>query len=259
MPIGATECRVLVDGVETVPSHVRTTDARTTPIGRAEITFEREGDVALQDGAPLEVWLGDGLTAAQRVFKGRIRGVLEGDRVGVLALDGMRDLRDVLLLQAFRNVDVHQVFQWAFERAGVTAYTLGSAKTRRSHHFICRNEPLLALFERARATWGLASWDFYADADGEIWFLPWAEAPGALADPVAELVSGENLLDVQPRTIDLGTAETFVLPAIHHSDLVILEDTETWGRRATVRVERVSHEWTKDRARTRVEWAIPAT
>lgn len=254
---GTPAARVRIGDLEVTPESVRISSDRRAPIARAEIALDRDLSGRLEVGQDLVValgYLGQALTPA---FRGRIWELRPERLVRIVALDRMKDLTDVTIRQAFRNVTLQEVVSWCLEYAGVSDYTLSSRDTPRRHHFVAAQDTALDVLRRATQAWGV-DWDCYADADGVVWVLPWEESPRAQAAPVAELEYGDDLTALEPRLQGTGMAETFLAPWVQHSHRVRLRDDRLWGAEVLVRVERVEHTVDSQRARTRIEWTLLA-
>lgn len=256
---GVPEARVLIGSieVEAVESCVVTLD-RAAPIVRAEISLDRGQDAVegLKEGDEVALDLGYRGEALAPVLRGTVATIEPGRLVRFVVLDRMKTLAGTKILKAFRNVTAHEVMSWCLEHAGVDEYSLGAESTARRHHFIGRNEGLLDVARRVRESWGL-QWDLYCDAAGVVRFMPWSETAEALEEPVADLVWGGNLLELQPKSGNgaTGVLETFLLPWVRQGHRVNVLDAELWGRDVVVRAERVTHR-IEGGGRTEIEWTV---
>lgn len=250
---GTPEAVVLIGDHETQPETVRVIADRHAPIARAEITLDRDFAGEVTVGQDLVVAMGYRGQALIPVFRGRVREASPMRVIRLVAQDRMRDLADQRITQAFRNVTLQEVITWCFERAGVDNYSMSPASLPRRHHFVMAREPVLEALRRAIQTWSVP-WDTYSDSEGTIWVLPWEESPRARAEPVAELVYGENLLSLEPRLAGTGATEMVLMPAISHSHRVVIRDDRMWRAEALARVERVEHLMSPEGGRTRIEW-----
>lgn len=257
---GRPTVQVLVAGVEVVPTRVEVAASRLNPVARCVLSLDRDQPeaVTIAEGSPVEVLMGRELTGVRPVFRGRVRQVSPEDQVQLVALDGMRDLRDVLVRQVFSQVTAREVVEWVADQAGLVLHMAPLSRHARRRHFVAANVPLPEVIRQVRQTWGLLDWDLWCDVDGSVWFGPWADTVRARRDPVAHLEWGRNLLEMTPSAGSTGVAETWLDEAIEHSTRVKLTDPRAWGGSRLARVERVAHTWAPGRARTRVEWAILA-
>lgn len=255
---GTPEALVIVGDLEVAPESVRVSSDRHAPIARAEVSLDRDFEGQVSIGQDLVVCMGYRGQGLMRMFRGRVREVSPGRVVSLVAQDRMRDLADVRIRQAFRNVTIQEVITWCFERAGVNSYTLSPAFLPRRHHFIVADETGLDVLRRAAETWSVP-WDYYADADGTVWVMPWEESPRAQADPVVDLEYGDNLLSLEPRLAGTGTAEMLLTPVIQHSHRVVIRDDRLWHAEVLARVERVEHRLDEQGGRTRIEWTLLRT
>lgn len=255
---GTPEAQVAVGDLEVAPESVRVSADRHSPIARAEVVLDRDFEGQVSIGQDLVVCMGYRGQALHRVFRGRVREVTPGRCITMVAQDRMRDLADVRIRQAFRNVTIHEVLTWCFERAGVNSYRASGAFLPRRHHFIVADETVLDILRRAIETWSV-SWDYYADPDGTVWVMPWEECPRAQADPVADLEYGDNLIALEPRLAGTGTAEMELAPAIQHSSRVMIRDDRLWHAEVLARVERIEHHLDASGGRTRIEWTLLGT
>lgn len=258
MEYGAPDIRVTIAGWTTarVASCVLTTD-RSAPIGRAEISLDLE-DLPTPSpaaGDAITVDLGFRGGDLVRAWEGRVRQTEPGRLFRIVGQDGIRDLADVVLTQAYRNVSLQDVARFLLERAGVSRFVLGTAKTDRQHLFVARGQGVLALLEEARRSWGV-DWDLFTRArTGEVVFAPWAETAEALADSAAELEYGRNLVDLVARPEGTGTAETWAMPWLRAGHRVHITDARLWKAAEAVRCERVTHElMPRKGGKTRIEW-----
>lgn len=251
--------QVRVAGVEVVPASVEVTASRLHPVSRCTLSLDRDQPetVTIAETSLVEILMGRELTGVQPVFRGRVRQVSPEEQVHLVALDAMRDLRDVLVRQVFSQVTAQEVLEWVADAAGLEL-RMPPVRTARRRLFVAANVPLLQVMRQVRQTWGLFDWDCWADVDGSVWVGPWAETARARREPVAHLQWGRNLLEMTPSTGDTGVAETWLDEAIQHSARVVLTDPRAWRGSRIARVERVTHTWAPGRARTRVEWAILA-
>ena len=259
MDYGVPEAIVHVnDGEELSPVSVLVAGARMAPIGRAVVELDLEGEaLAVKAGDRIEVLLGYRETGVRRVFKGKVKVVDPGRVVRLTCLDRMQDLGEpeARIRQSFVSVTAQDVMSWCLERAGVDEFTLGAGATPRRHHFVCKNLSVLQVCKMVRESWGL-DWDYYADPDGVVWFVPWAESPRALADPVLDLEYGVNITRWQPSTNSTGILETYLAPEVRHSDRIRITDDRLSGLRVVARVERATHELDKVGGCTRIEWTV---
>ncbi len=250
---------VRVAGVEVVPARVEVTASRLAPVGRCMLALDRDQPetVTFSEISPVEVLMGRELAGVRPVFRGRVRQLSPEEQVHVIALDAMRDLRDVRVRQAFSQVTAQEVLAWVADRFGLALHA-PSVPTARRRHFVAASVPVTQLLRQVQQTWGLADWDCWADVDGSVWMGPWSDTARARREPVAHLEWGRNLLEMTPSTGDTGVAETWLDEAIQHSTRVVLTDPRAWSGSRIARAERVTHTWAPGRARTRVEWAILA-
>lgn len=256
---GRPTVQVLVAGVEVVPTRVEVAASRLNPVARCVLSLDRDQPeaVTIAEGSPVDVLMGHELTGVRPVFSGRVRQVSPEDQVQLVALDAMRDLRDVRVRQVFSQVTASEVVQWVADHAGLVLH-MAAERTARRRHFVAANVPLPEVIRQVRQTWGLLDWDWWCDVDGSLWLGPWADTARARRDPVAHLEWGRNLLEMTPSAGATGVAETWLDEAIEHSTRVELTDPRAWSGRRLARVERVTHTWAPGRARTRVEWATLA-
>jgi hypothetical protein len=238
------------------PTACRVELDRSAPIGRAEISVDREvlgGRVAVGQDVSLAMgFLGSSLFP---VLSGKVMDLESGRLLKVVVHDKMRELTEAPVKLALRNVTCQEAVGACMSYLGLQA-VMSSTRTTRRHHFIAASIPGLEVLRRAREAWDL-DWDAWATEKGEIWFGPWADSPRAKADLQLELEYGRNLLELTPRDASTGTCETFLSPWLRHSHRVSIRDTRLWQRQVTARVERVEHLVEQQRGgRTRIAWTL---
>jgi len=263
MEYGTPDLRVTVgDWLASSVASVQIVTDRSAPVGLATVDLDLEDlptpRPAIGDAVVVDLGFRGGSLA--RAFSGRVRATEPSRLLQLTCHDRVRDLDDALVREALRNVDLHDVARRLFDLAGLAnAHVLGLAPTPRRHLFTADRKGVLVLLERARRSWGV-DWDLYARADGKIVFAPWAETDEAKAEPVLDLVYGQNLLELTPRPEGTGTALTLLAPWARAGHRVTLTDSRLWRRAVVARVERCTHQVDpQGGGRTRLEWTLLAS
>lgn len=258
---GTPEIRVMVGGwLASNVASVQVVTDRAAPVGLAVVDLDLEDlptpRPATSDLVTIDLGFAGG--SLTRAFAGRVRATEPKRLLQLICHDRMRDLGDVFVREALRNVRLQDVVRRLLDRAGLPsdAYELSSAATTERHLFVAARKSALVLLEGARQAWGVP-WDLYARADGRIVFAPWAETAEALAEPVLDLVYGENLLELTPRPEGTGTAASLLAPWVRSGHRVQLTDSRLWQRAVVARVERCTHQVAPaGGGRTRIEWTL---
>lgn len=241
------------------PISVDVFSSRMNPIDTATIELPAEGmgSADFTKGMPVAISMGYREKGVWPVFSGTVMDVSANRVIRIMAKDQMETLRQTKITKSFVDAGPREIIKYSLLYAGIEDYQLSEKILPRRHHYISKALSVIQLINQINRTWELDDWNFYFEPEGTLYWGPWSESPRYNAgQPVATLEYGVSLLDLKPADNGTGTASTFLLPFLRHSQIVILRDRRFWSKEVLARIERIHYGHGEKSTELNFEWKI---
>lgn len=239
-------------------SKVKVVSSRVNPIDTAQISIPAEGIemTAIQKGMNVLIEMGYREKGTWPVFTGKVVDVSYGRDVVIYAKDMMEFIKRTKITKSFVDASAQEIVKYALAKAGIEDFTLDDQPLPLKHHFVARGLNVIQLVKYVNQSWGL-DWKYYFEPEGMFYWGAWEKSGrfgGGL--PVATLEYGQNLLEFVPSDAETGTLQTFLLPFLRHSHVVILRDSRFWDNEVTARIERITYTHGEGETGVAADWRI---